>query len=67
MAKKYENAENLLKLLDDTQLGGVLARLSSTEKTLMEVLKNLSVLEAEKAERDAREAAEKAKARSGKR
>ena len=60
MAKKYENAENLLKLLDEGQLGGVLARLSSTEKTLQDVLKNLSVLEAEKAERDAREAAEKA-------
>ena len=60
MAKKYENVENVSKLLSDEQLGGVLQRLSSTEKTLLGILKNLSVLEAEKAERDAREAAEKA-------
>ncbi|MBE7085172.1 MAG: translation initiation factor IF-2 [Clostridiales bacterium] len=62
MAKKYENVENVLKLLEDDALGGVLKRLSSTEKTLSEILKNLSVLEAEKAEREAAEAAARAEA-----
>ena len=62
MAKKYENVENVLKLLGDDQLGSVLKRLSSTEKNLSEILKNLSVLEAEKAERDAAEAAARAEA-----
>ena len=62
MAKKYENVESVLKLLEDEQLGGVLKRLSSTEKALSEILKNLSALEAEKAEREAAEAAAKAEA-----
>ncbi len=62
MAKKYENVENVLKLLEDDGLGGVLKRLSSTEKSLSEILKNLTTLEAAKAERDAAEAAAKAEA-----
>ena len=53
MAKKYENVENILKLLEDDSLGNVVKRLSSTERNLSEILKNLSALEAEKAERDA--------------
>ena len=53
MAKKYENVENVVKLLGEDKLGGLLKRLSSTEKTLADILKELSVLEAEKAERDA--------------
>ncbi len=60
MAKKYENVEKILGLLDDKQLGGLQKRLSSTERNLSEILKKLSVLEAEKAERDAAEAAVKA-------
>ncbi|MBR2646936.1 MAG: translation initiation factor IF-2 [Clostridia bacterium] len=60
MAKKYENVEKVLGLLDDKQLGGLQKRLSSTEKNLSEILKRLSVLETEKAERDAQEAAIKA-------
>ncbi|MBE5744689.1 MAG: translation initiation factor IF-2 [Clostridiales bacterium] len=62
MAKKYENVENISKLLEDEQLGGLLKRLSSTEKNLSEILKNLSALEAEKAEREAAEAAARAEA-----
>ncbi len=57
MAKKYENVEKVLGLLDDAQLGGLQKRLSSTEKNLSEILKKLSVLEADKQERDAQEAA----------
>ena len=57
MAKKYENVEKLTGLLGDGQLGGLQKRLSSTEKSLAEILKKLSVLETEKAERDAAEAA----------
>ncbi len=53
MAKKYENVEKVLGLLDDKQLGGLQKRLSSTEKNLSEILKKLSALETEKAERDA--------------
>ncbi len=60
MAKKYENVENVLKLLEDGRLGNVMKRLSSTEKTLSEILKNLTALEAEKAEREAAEAAARA-------
>ena len=56
MAKKYENVEKLTGLLDDSQLGGLQKRLSSTEKSLAEILKKLSVLETEKAEREAAEA-----------
>ena len=57
MAKKYENVEKLTGLLDDSQLGGLQKRLSSTEKSLAEILKKLSVLETEKTEREAAEAA----------
>ncbi len=53
MAKKYENVEKILGLLDDTQLGGLQRRLSSTEKSLSDVLRKLSALEIEKAEREA--------------
>ena len=60
MAKKYENVEKILGLLDEAQLGGVQKRLSSTEKSLSAILKKLSALEVEKAERDAIEAAAKA-------
>ncbi len=60
MAKKYENVEKILGLLDDEQLGGLQKRLSSTEKSLSDVLKKLSFLESEKAERDAAEAAARA-------
>ena len=60
MAKKYENVEKILGLLDDKQLGGLQKRLSSTEKSLSEILKKLSALEAEKAEREAAEAAARA-------
>ncbi len=56
MAKKYENVENVLKLLEDDQLGGVLKRFSATEKSLSEILKKLTVLETEKAEREAQAA-----------
>ena len=60
MAKKYENVEKILGLLDDEQLGGLQKRLSSTEKSLSDILKKLSSLETEKAEREAAEAAAKA-------
>ncbi len=60
MAKKYENVEKILGLLDDQQLGGLQKRLSSTERSLSDILKKLSVLETEKAEREASEAAMKA-------
>ncbi len=60
MAKKYENVEKILGLLDDEQLGGLQKRLVSTEKSLSDVLKKLSVLEGEKAEREAAEAAARA-------
>ena len=60
MAKKYENVEKILGLLDDEQLGGLQKRLSSTEKGLSDILKKLSALENEKAEREAVEAAAKA-------
>ncbi len=55
MAKKYENVEKILGLLDDEQLGGLQKRLSSTERSLSDVLKKLSVLETQKAEREAQE------------
>ncbi len=60
MAKKYENVEKILGLLGDDRLGGLGKRLSSTEKSLADVLKKLSALETEKAERDAAEAAARA-------
>ena len=53
MAKKYENVEKILELLGDAQLGGLQKRLSATEKTLSDILKNLTAKEAEKAEREA--------------
>ncbi len=53
MAKKYENVEKIIGLLDDTQLGNLQKRLYSTEKSLSDILKKLSVLETEKAEREA--------------
>ena len=62
MAKKYENVEKIVGLLDDKQLGGLQKRLSSTEKSLSEILKKLSVLEVEKQERDAQEAVARAEA-----
>ncbi len=57
MAKKYENVEKILGLLEDAQLGGLQKRLSSTEKSLSDILKKLSALESEKAEREEAEAA----------
>ncbi|MBQ8876977.1 MAG: translation initiation factor IF-2 N-terminal domain-containing protein, partial [Clostridia bacterium] len=60
MAKKYENVEKILGLLDDEQLGGLQKRLASTEKSLSEIMKKLSVIETEKAEREAAEAAARA-------
>ena len=60
MAKKYENVEKILGLLEDEQLGGLQKRLSSTERSLSDILKKLSALENEKAEREASEAAAKA-------
>ncbi|MBQ5930100.1 MAG: translation initiation factor IF-2 N-terminal domain-containing protein, partial [Clostridia bacterium] len=60
MAKKYENVEKILGLLDDSQLGGLQKRISSTERNLSEILKKLSALETEKAEREAAEAAARA-------
>jgi hypothetical protein len=47
MAKKYENVEKILGLLEDEQLGGLQKRLSSTERSLSDILKKLSVLENE--------------------
>ena len=60
MAKKYENVEKITELLGEGQLGGLQKRLSSTEKSLAEIMRKLSVLEAEKSERDAQKAAEEA-------
>ena len=57
---KYENVEKISQLLDESQLGNVLKRLSVTEKNLSEILKNLAALEAEKVEREAAEAAARA-------
>ncbi len=58
MAKKYENVEKILGLLDDEQLGGLQKRLASTERNLSEIMKKLSVIETEKAEREAAAKAE---------
>ena len=60
MAKKYENVEKVLSLLEDGQLGGLQKSLSATEKSLSEILRKLSALETEKAAREAAEAAEAA-------
>ena len=56
MAKKYENVEKITGLLDEKGLGGLQKRLFSTERSLSDILKKLSALEAEKQERDAQEA-----------
>lgn len=53
MAKKYENAEKVTELLGERQLGQLQKRISSTERNLAEILKKLSVLEADKTEREA--------------
>ncbi len=60
MAKKYENVEKILGLLDDAQLGGLQKRLASTERSLSEIMKKLSAIEVAKAEREAAEAAARA-------
>lgn len=60
MAMKYENVEKISGLLGDDQLGGLQKRLSSTEKSLSEIMKKLSAIETEAAERAAAEAAAKA-------
>ena len=54
------NVEKILESVDGEKLGGVLSRLSATEKSLSDILKNIAALEAEQAEREA--AAAKAKA-----
>ncbi len=53
MAKKYENVEKILGLLEEDALGGLQKRLGGTEKSLSDILRKLSVLEAEKAEKEA--------------
>ena len=58
MAKNdYKNVEKVKELLGDGQLGGLRKRLSSTEKSLNDILKKLSALETQKSEREAAEAA----------
>ena len=58
MAKNdYKNVEKVRELLGDGQLGGLRKRLSSTEKSLNDILKKLSALETKKAEREAAEVA----------
>lgn len=66
MAKKYENVEKVKELLDDKQLGQLQKRIFSTEKSLAEILRKLSALEADKAEKEAlaREEAARAEAAS---
>ncbi len=66
MAKKYENVEKVKELLDDKQLGQLQKRIFSTEKSLAEILKKLSALEADRAEKEAlaREEAARAEAAS---
>ncbi len=50
---KYENVEKILESVDKDKLGSALARLSATEKSLSDILKNIAALEAEQAEREA--------------
>ena len=58
MAKNdYKNVEKVRELLGEQQLGGLRKRLSSTEKSLNDILKKLNALEAQKAEREAAAAA----------
>ena len=58
---KYENVEKISELLGENGLGEVMKKLSATEKSLSDVLKNLSVLEEEKVARDAAMKAEEAR------
>lgn len=60
MAKKYENVEKVKELLDEKQLGQLQKRIFSTEKSLAEILKKLSALEADKTEKEAALAREEA-------
>ena len=53
MARKYENVESILTVLEDGQLGGVLKGLWSMEKSVSETLKKITVMEAEKTAREA--------------
>ena len=55
--KSYKNVEKITELLGDKNLGSLNKRLSSTEKSLAEILRKLTALEAEKAEREAAEEA----------
>ena len=58
MAKNdYKNVEKVRELLGEQQLGGLRKRLSSTEKSLNDILKKLNALEAQKVEREAAAAA----------
>ena len=57
---KYENVEKILDILGDAQLGGLLKNISSTEKNLSDLMRKLSLMEAEKAERESAEAAARA-------
>ena len=58
MARKYENVESILTVLEDGQLGGVLKRLLGMEKSVSETLKKITVMEAEKVAREAEAEAE---------
>ena len=58
MAKNdYRNVEKVKELLGEEYLGGLRKRLSSTEKSLNDILKKLNALEQQKADREAAEAA----------
>ena len=58
MAKNdYKNVEKVRELLGEQQLGGLRKRLSSTEKSLNDILKKLNALETQKIEREAAAAA----------
>ena len=65
-ANRYENAEKVKELLDEKQLGQLQKRIFSTEKSLSEILRKLSALEADRAEKEAlaREEAARAEAAS---
>ena len=52
-ANRYENAEKVKELLDEKQLGQLQKRIFSTEKSLSEILRKLSALEADRAEKEA--------------
>ncbi|MBQ8428049.1 MAG: translation initiation factor IF-2, partial [Clostridia bacterium] len=55
--KSYKNVEKITELLGEKQLGSLNKRLTSTEKSLAEILRKLTALENEKAEREAAEEA----------